>query len=324
MNFKNLRPLFAPDNETGAAAPSASPASGGGSAPASSPSSPPPGTPATPATPSPSPAPSSAPAASIEEPRTFEGLGGFDDDVVEMPDDEALGAASPAPTPQEPPVVAAPPPVTPPAPTPTEATPPTPQGTAPQAPAPSAPEGPVNLAQQLDAHRNEVIQHLAATEFALSPEEAEQMNAIDPALAKLVPGAMARVYHKAIQSSLLHMQQFAPLIAANVVAAMQQSTEAERAFYDKFKYLDKSKHGADVQNFLNVFRQQQPGLKQEELWAKAAAAVSVLHGLSPIASPPQQPQIPQAPSFIPATPGGGVRVQQLPDEWGGMGANFDD
>lgn len=331
MNFP--RPNYSPPEAGTGAAPSsgtsASPSAPatssppGGTSPASSSNAAPAPTEAPKLAESGSPAPVVAPPGEglPETPvEDFIGLGG-EDDVLPLPSDEELGATPPEAPPVVPPQTppAAPPVEPPKAPSPAEA-PPAPAEAAPKEQPSSTPMGPQALAQQLDEHRTEVLQRLATTEFALSREEAE---AVGPEMAALAPQLAARTYHRAVQSSLLHMQNFVPLIVASVVQAINSSNEKEGKFYGQFKYLDKAKHAADVNQFLQVFRQREPNLTEEQLWAKAAAAVKALHGLQDAVTPPAAPngsQIPRVPPFIPATPGGGgARVEQIPNPWEGFG-----
>lgn len=273
---------------------------------------------ATPSSPSPS---SSSPAAAapVED---FGALGepdfdgGFDDDTIALPEAEAA--------PAEAPMVEAPPPTQPqPAPVPPQPTPP--QETAqPQSSTPA--EEPVGLVQQLEQHRADVVNALAAQRFALTKEEADSLE-LDAVQA--VPKLLAKVYYEAMQSTLLHINNFVPRMVMQVSEAMRIQQERENAFYGKHKALDRTKHAQDVNTFFSAFRQQNPQARPDDLLAMVAAAVMAKHGLQPVAPQPNggagPPLQHAAPPYVPARAGTSVRVvPQEESPFAGLGRDFDE
>jgi hypothetical protein len=180
---------------------------------------------------------------------------------------------------------------------------------------------PVNLVQQLSQNRDAIISQLAASRFALSKEEAEEFDT-NPAGA--ISKMAGRVHYEAVNAALLHIQNFVPMIAASVMQRLSQAQEAERAFYDSNKALDRAKHGADVSQFFGAFRAANPKMTQADLASMVAAAVMAKYGLTAQPAIPTPPQPPRTPPFVPASPGGGaVRVEAQPDIWAGMGQDYD-
>lgn len=281
-----------------------------------------------PSTPSAAPSPSPAPAdPSIE----FEGLGASDDDFISLPDvpsGETPPAGSPA-TPPEAPQPGATPPQA--APASSEAPPPENQPT-PQEPAspqpgatpPSTPEEPIGFAKQLEANREQLVEALAAERFALSREEADLL---ETDVAKAIPRFMAKAYYQAVQSTLIHMQNFVPQMVLAVSKALEAQKEADNSFYSAHKAIDRTKHASDVTNFANQFKKANPQITQEDLFALVASAVMRKHGLQPVAAQPNgtSPPQPPVPSFVPARPGASVRVTPEPDSpFAGLGQDFED
>lgn len=283
---------------------------------------------------------------------SFSGLGGdfddFDTVVVEQvaPAAPAPAAAQAAPVVTPPASAAAPQPGAPPAVPPVAAasapaapqaapaqTPPQePQTAAPAAPAQaSAPTDPGSLARELEQHRDGVIAALAADpRFGLSQEEATLLET-DPG--KAVPQLLARTYYQAMSAALSHMNNFVPQMITRHIEGQRIQNEREATFYDKFKGLNKAKHGQDVLTFARIFRAQNPNLPMEDLFGLVGAAVMAKHGINGVASaplgtpaggPPPQPAI-TTPPFTPAAAGTMVRTTPLEESpFAGLGQDWDD
>jgi len=198
-----------------------------------------------------------------------------------------------------------------------------------QPPAPQqAATTPKGLAEQLETHRAALLDSLAAQHFQISKEEADAL-ITDPA--SVLPKLGARVYYQAMQSALLHMEQFVPRMVQQITRDMRAHDEAEAGFYSTHKALDKAKHGKDVRQFAAAFRQTNPQIKQEDLLAMVASAVMAKYGLSALPAQGnghQPPQAQQMPPYVPASPGGGGQVSrtQVQDEnpFLGLGQAYDD
>ena len=263
-------------------------------------------------------------------------LGATDDlDVVEVQTPEAPASAEPvkpvaetapqAPVPQNPATATPPQPATP-APQPAqEQQPPAP---AQAAPAEAPPRTPQSLAEQLNEHRGAIISDMAAKHFALTPEEATELDT-NPNTA--IPKLMARTYYDAMQASLMNIQKFVPVLVKQLMDSERIHTEAEKAFYGKFKGLDRSKHHDDVLAFAQMLRGTNPQITQENLIAMVGAAVAAKHGIvnpavaaAAAAGNGAQPIAQPAP-FAPAKPG--AKVTMAPEghnPWMGMGQDYDE
>ena len=310
------RPNFAPPDVPGSAAPA------------------PPSAPA----PDPSPAPSSAPADDLP---SFEGLGGFDDEVEieslapgaaeasSASAAEAAPAASPAPAvPAPAPAAAQPAPKQPAA---TE--PPAPaapakepaQAAPPQEPVPAS-SGSPTLVEQLAQNRDALIGALASERFALSKEDTE---ALESDYVAAIPKLLAKVYYEAATTTLNHINTLVPRLIHQQVALREQQRAAAKAFYSQFPAIDQSKFGGDVAQFANLYRTANPSVTREDLFAMIGAAVMAKHGLTAPSIAPMvngaTPPRPASPApFVPARPGTVVRTTPEPENpFEGLGQDFD-
>lgn len=214
---------------------------------------------------------------------------------------------------------------------PTEPAPAQPVASVAQPSAAPAPAEPQSLVQQLDQHREAVIDGLAAERFQLTKEEAD---ALELDATKAIPRLMAKTYYSATQSALLHIQNFVPQMVVQMVRAMREQEKAEDAFYAAHTHLDRGKHAADVNQFSQLFRTSNPQLPQNDLLAMVAAATMAKHGIVPGAAVGVQPNggkpaasapQPRIPPFVPARPGVGVRVSpEQESPFAGLGRDFED
>lgn len=276
----------------------------------------------------------------------FDGLGQADDDFggdTVVVAEAALNEPAPAPAAQpevKPAAAAAPvpqppqpaPPTAQPAPAqaqPAQPTEPPAQPGAQAQPAASPPELPATLVEQFAQHENDLVQQIAAHKFQLSKEEAE---AFDANPAQALPVMAARVYFTAVQTALMHMQNFVPVLAQQVYQRLQDSTRAEDSFYSQFKGIDRAKHSGDVNLFARTMRQMNPQISEKDLFAMVGAAVMAKHGLKEPAAAPAPlgangavPPQPMTPPFIPARPGVQVRTTPLPEgAWDGLGKDHEE
>jgi hypothetical protein len=302
------------------------------------------GAPTTPETSTPSPAES---AAGTE----FAGLGtpDFDDlDVeIELPSEsEAGGEKPPAEAeagkakPPEPATAAKPEPAKPEPPKPpAEAKPPAEGPKEPAAPAAaSPPSGPRGLVEQITQHKNDILSELATTRFAWDAGEKKQFEAdldadATKALTDWVPRLMSRMYYESAVMALQHINQFVPQLMQNFTTLQKQHDDAEKAFFDQFKGLNKKDHWNDIAQFAQMFGKQNPQISQADLIALVGAAVMAKHKINPMAQPngsgngAAPSRKPSAPPFVPAQAGGGspVVVKTEPEnEYAGLGGHYDE
>lgn len=277
----------------------------------------------------------------IDNSAEFMGLGGFDDaeeipaspePVAPTPPAGGEPAAPVAPAPASKPDAAAPAPAQ----TAPQTTPPAKQEGGPQEPqapagAPaSSPAEPQSLVEQLDANRDAMINALAQDVFKLSKEDAE---ALELDVIGNTPKLLARVYYESVKTTINHIQNMVPRLIEQYMTVNKAREEVENAFYGKFTGLDKAKHHADVMQFATTFRQVNPRVTQDELWALVAASVASKYGISAQAAaqvlqgvnggaPPRPPA--QQP-FAPARPGVSVRTTPEPEsEFAGLGRDYGD
>jgi len=278
-----------------------------------------------------SPLPASAPAASPATTPTDMGwgaLGSTDDlDHIEIPP-EPKAPVVPAEVPPVQPVVPpsavpAPEPATPPQAA-TEAQPPTQDGDN----RPLTASDPWRIATGLEAHRAEVIAHLAGTKFALSEDEVKALDA-DPASA--VPQLLSRVFLESQVSMQKFLAQAVPGMIKQYNTVTTANEGAEKKFFDSHKALDikNPQHRATAVRIATLYRQANPGIPLDQLIAEVGPMVMASLRLNASATPTnggKQPVIPRGGTgFRPAVNGGGGApiATEPASEWGGLGQQFD-
>jgi hypothetical protein len=183
---------------------------------------------------------------------------------------------------------------------------------------------PQGLAEQLAQHSVEVIQQIAQDRFRLSDAE---LSELETDAATAVPKLLAKTYHQAMVSTLLHIQNQVPKLVTQVLEQQKAQDAVEQKFYGSFPALDRSKHHRDALAFANVLRQTSPQITQDDLFAMVGAAVMAKHGLHGVpASATNGAVRPTQPApFVPARPGTSVKVTQEPESpFAGLGKDFDD
>lgn len=323
----STRMFFAPDDGNGGSAfPTSSVPSGGDSGGSSVPSvapagggdaSPPPA-PDTGGTPPSTPTPDA-------DANPWANLGSVDDlNFVEVPPEVP-------PTNPQAPVV---PPVVAPAPTPQAAIPPVPPvQAAPQTqPEPQAqpvaspsPSDPVGIANAIEANRDAIIEHLATTKFALTPEE---VSALETDVVTAVPRLMAKMFVESQTSMQKFLAQAMPGMMKNYNTVTRANDDAEGEFFKAHAALDKSnpQHRATAIRLATLYRSANPNIPLgqliQEVGPMVIAAVGVNAGPRPANGSPAAPRA-TAP-FRPAVGGGGAPPNPEPENpWAGMGQTFD-
>ena len=238
---------------------------------------------------------------SLDVPESEEPVGG-EQTVTEPPQE------------QVPPIVQTQPPVQPPV---TE--PPKEQTGAVQSSPPSESQ---SLVEQLASNRDAIIGELGKTRFALSKVEED---ALEADAIGAMPQIMGRVYYEAVTATINHIQNLVPRMIGQYMQAQNVQRGAEEQFFGQFPMLNKQTHMADVLQFANLVRAQNPRVTQEELFALVGNAVVAKNGLTRAPQPGNgRVASPQPAPFVPAKSGGSVRITPEPESpYFGLGQNFD-
>lgn len=360
MWLQRYRPVFAPDETSGggggppatASAPSSatsptqnSTAFGPGSNAPSAPAGPSgaPSTPGAQSAPKPmAPASTEAPPAAApstqEEQFDFDSIFGGDWYPEAKPKPPVAPAAVPPPEP---------PPAAPVVPPPVAAPPSAPDG-APQAPAPEGQSAPSRdassrpldpgdlsgMAAALMRNRDGYIDHLAANQFALSPEDVANLEAD---VTTSIPRLLARTQVDTMVSLLTHMGRSVPLMVQRYMEVSKARTEAEGAFYSRWPDIDQAKHAQLVQQYAVTLRAMHPQMSTQEMIEKVGPMVMMAAQIVPDPSrgqkrPASGAVAPQAAAsngshppqpFVPALPGTAhaAPVPDPNDNYGWMGQN---
>lgn len=311
---------------SGSATPSAATAPAVSSPAASTPSA----TPTPASSPTPAPTPTPAPAGgeadfdfgSILEGNTDSELSPTG--VVEAP--LAVAPAAPVAAPVVPPAVA---PAAPVAAQPTSA----PQPPAPASPVqqdaspPLNPADPRAIADAITANEPAIIDHVAATVFALSPEEIE---ALETNAVEAVPRLMAKCLVRAQQNLLSQLPNLIPRMIQTHMQVQQRNDENANKFYSAWPGLKKAEHGTLVNRLAHSYRQMNPSASLDQMIQDVGAMVMVAakvpaaatNGVGVPAHPmaPAVAALPQPAAFSPAQ-GGPASSPSAPEEnpWGFLG-----
>jgi hypothetical protein len=250
-------------------------------------------------------------------------LGSGDDlDHIEIP-----ATPSPQPVKEAPPA-----PVPPPQPQPAQ------QPTPPQAategqPPPVAAEAPLTaadpwrIADGLEAHRAEVMAHLAQTKFALTEEDIRDLDA-DVSVA--VPKLLSRVFLEGQMAMQRFLAQAVPGMIKQYNTVTSANDSAEKKFFETHKSLDANnpQHRAAAVRIASVYRQANPNIPLDQLIAEVGPMVMAAVGAKGQAQP--STGVPQAlprggTPFRPAVNGGGGApiASEPQNEWAGLGINYD-
>ncbi len=279
-------------SDTHNAAPAAPPSGGASTpsstpAPASSPSQAAP-TPSTPASP-PSTPPQAAPSAAPSEPQPFD----FND-ILSGDAEVAPSIEIPAPTsapalaqPVAPPAaeVVAQPPVEP-APTAApqpgvgpQATPPQPAA---QAPALLDPADPQFLATAIAQHEGAMIDHVAQTMFALTPED---MEALNTDAVSVIPKLMARSFVRSQQNMLAQLSRSVPQMIERHMKSVQKNDENSSKFYTRWPSIEKAKHGELVNQLAHTYRGMNPQATLDQMIEQLGPIVMMTAKIQPSVAP---------------------------------------
>jgi len=276
-----------------------------------------------------SPFPASAPAASPSATPTDMGwgaLGSTDDlDHIEIPPEQPAPVVPPEVKPVQPVVPPQPPTAPEPVPPPVAAT--TAQPPTEGADRPLTASDPWRIATGLEAHREEVIAHLAGSKFALSEDEVKALDA-DPASA--VPKLLSRVFLESQVSMQKFLAQAVPGMIKQYNTVTTANEGAEKKFFDSHRALDikNPQHRATAVRIATLYRQANPGIPLDQLIAEVGPMVMAslrLNAPTTKSVPSGTPGPRGGTGFRPAVNGGGGApiATEPASEWGGLGQQFD-
>lgn len=312
--------LRAPEGETGAApsasggepssgSPTPSGDSGGSGAPAAA--SPEPTAPSTPS----SPAPVSDDVFEFPADVTDEGY--TDEEVVLQPEVPQQPVTQPEVPPVAPQAVAPTTPEVPAAPT----------GTAPQQPS-LTPADPMGIARVMRENEPALIEHLAQTEFALSPED---IQGLEEDAVSYTPKLLAKTYVRMQQNMMAQLARVVPAMLSAHSEISKRSEKSESTFFERWPGLKKEEYLPQVRQAAQMYRRMNPNVSKEEMIEELGQILSIRLKVPLTAVPSPRPTAPQgqrpvhtSPPFRPAM-GGPASVPSQPESspWDGLGQDFE-
>lgn len=172
---------------------------------------------------------------------------------------------------------------------------------------------PLSLARGLAENENAAIEHVAATMFALSPEDVE---ALETDTIKTIPKLLARAVVKSQQQMFTTLARSVPLMIQRQTELAKRYSENEEKFFGAWPDLNRAAHGPIIKRLGAMYRQYNPdaSLDQmvQELGPMVMAAAKVVPGTRPTGSPVAAKQNGVRPPqpFTPAQAGVVVGSQQ--------------
>jgi hypothetical protein len=171
------------------------------------------------------------------------------------------------------------------------------------------------------------IAHLAQTKFALSEDD---IKALDTDAASAVPRLLARVFVESQVSMQKFLAQAVPGMMKKYNTVTSANDSAEKKFFDAHKALNMNdpKHRETTVRIASLYRQANPGIPLDQLIAEVGpmvmASLKINGTLTPVAQgAPVGPR--GGAAFRPAVNGGGglSPTAEPPNEWAGLGRNYD-
>jgi hypothetical protein len=186
---------------------------------------------------------------------------------------------------------------------------------------------PWRIAEGLEAHRAEVIPHLAASKFALTEPELAELDG-SPEVA--IPKLLAKVFLESQISMQKFLAQAVPGMVKKYNTVSSANEGAEKKFFDMHKALDSSnpQHRATAVRIATLYRQANPGIPLDQLISEVGPMVMATLRIAPGGAPQAagQPAIPRGGTpFRPAVNGGGGApiASEPANEWAGLGTSYD-
>lgn len=174
-------------------------------------------------------------------------------------------------------------------------------------------------AQDFAAFEAQTIEHLARTEYALPPDQA---NALVARPEEVYPQLAARLHVRLASQIGKAVQDFLPSVIDQVVTAKMEASRLEDNFFRSYPQLSDQRFRPVVAQSLRMARQASPNASREQVMNDGAALAAMKLRIQPaavqqpVAAQPSQfngQQQPVAP-FQPAVGGmGGLPTPQVPD-----------
>ena len=194
------------------------------------------------------------------------------------------------------------------------------------------PADPVSLARGLVEHQAAAIEHLAQTQFGLSPQELEALES-DPGGA--IPRLLARTAVFMQQQFLTQLSRVVPMQIQRHGEVLQRHASNEDKFFAAWPQLDRAKHGTVIKELGQRYRQLNPDASLDQMIKDLGpfvlhrvglpfAAPGVAAPAAQAARPASNGAAPQPQAFTPASPGVAVHTQQIEDAgYGFLGQHGD-
>jgi len=238
-----------------------------------------------------------APDAGLEAPADDTVLAEGQDDATqtdELPD--------PTPQPATPSAVPVPAPAAAqPAPAPAAAPAPAPQ--VPTSSAPSAAEMP-KFHDLVASKHDEFVAHLAATAFALKPDEAALFD--DPGVAQFVAQRDAKMYLHIMSAVSKVLDTAVPQVIRNVVSNDTVAGRHENDFYTRYPELNQPQYTEGLKQLARTLRQTHPTLTADQLMTSLGRTAQAMYGVQPTTTPAGVVPRAKAAPFVPGARAGGV------------------
>jgi hypothetical protein len=156
-----------------------------------------------------------------------------------------------------------------------------------------------------------IVDHLAKTVFALSPEDIE---ALETSVVDTVPKLLAKVFVKANQNMFAQLSKTVPLMVQRHMEDTKRRTTSETGFYSRWPDLKPDVHGNLINRLAATYRELNPSVPTaqmiEELGPLAMLTAKVVPK-APGAPVTNGVRPPSAPPFVPALAGTAAIVQQV-------------
>lgn len=162
--------------------------------------------------------------------------------------------------------------------------------------------------------------HLAAQEFALSPQDLEALEADAPAH---IPKLLAKAYFKSQVNLMQQMSRLVPQMVQRQLRVSESNRKNEDRFYSRWPDLDRTKHEPLVKKYATVYRQANPQATLEQMVEDLGPIVMMAGKVTPKAPAASNGnggvRPPQPTPFVPAL-GGPAAPPAVAEEnpWAGM------
>ena len=167
--------------------------------------------------------------------------------------------------------------------------------------------------------REQIVEHLATTQFALSPEEIDTLG-IDPAAGQVLSKLMGRVAHTAIDSAQRLLQDQVPSLIEGQMATTKEVAAAEDKFFTRWPQLHDAKYAPQLKRVVDTYRAANPDAPMdqaiEEVGTIAATMLKVPLVLETKAKPSPKPNGAFSPASAKSVPTRAPNLTET-DPWAG-------